>query len=271
MKATNPKTVSFADGNDVVYFTVEDSLFPLWLAPEELVHLRNLVKADADYLKTKGYGMLLKNGYDENDKSVQKHMNALSQLPGRECPRGTEVHLFHQHRDQVDRIHCKVVQGVLNRQRLLCQKSASEELVPEKLRSISRKHSRHSRIFARRLGLADQLAVKEGDDIWKARSIIKELNQGNAKMARRKVSTPDVCSLGEKVCGASQMVGLAYMSARVNHSSKFNQFPDSVFSPTTKTESKNTFSNVIQDALSLLEEEDLDEPFGVASFMAKTA
>lgn len=263
----NCKAVSFADDNDVVVYPVEDSLCPLWFAPEELVDLRNQVKEHAEHLKAKGYGMLLKNVFDENNKSVQKHINALAKLPGRECPRGTEVYLFHQHRDQVDRNHSNVVKNVLNRQRLLRQRNI--ELGEDKLRSISRKHSRNSRIFARRVGIADQRAINEGDDLWDAQTIIKELNQGNAKMAQRKVSVPDVYSLGDKVGGVSNMVNLAYMASRLNHSS--SKIPDAVLSPST-SKTKNTFSNVIQDALTLLEDEDLAVPsLGAPSFMAKTA
>ena len=271
MKASNTKSVSFADDSDVVVFQVQDSLSPLWLAPGELLDLRNQVKDDADYLKAKGYGILLKNAFDENDRMAQKHLDAFSQLPGRECPRGTENYLFHQHRDHVDRIHSKVVKGVLSRQRLLKQKNTNVELVPDKLRSISRKHSRSSRLFARRLALADQHALRDGDDIWKAQRIIKELNQGNAKKAQRKVSVPDVCSLGDKVGGVSHMVGLAYMASRINHSSISQNTSLPPAAKTDRTAAKNTFSNVIQDALSLLDEEDLDASFCAPSFMAKTA
>lgn len=273
MKALNPKSVRFADENDVVLFYVEEAFYPLWLAPEELLEMRNQAKKDAEYLKTKGYGILLKNGFDESDKLAQKHMSAFSRLPGRECPRGTEVYIFHQHRDQVDRNHSKVVKTVLNRQSLLCQKDSPSS---DKLRSISRKHSRNSKLFARRMGLADQRAVKEGDDLWKAQGIIKELNMGNAKMVRRKASITDVKSMGSKVGGGvAQMVSLAYMTSQIahkNYSPSSDQVPVAVLSSGRRA-GKNTFSNVILDALDLLDD-DLSDDFGASTaptFMAKSA
>lgn len=280
------KAVSFAD--DIVsvkLFKAEEAVSPLWLSSQELQDLREKAKEDAEVLKTKGYGILLKNGFDEGDKRAQKHINAFSQLPGVDCPRGTEVYLSKQHRDEVDRTHSKVVKRVVTRQRG----------TPDRLRNISRKQSRGSRIFARRLGIADQRAVREGDDLCKAQAMVKDLNQenakmvqrkasvhdmggllGNAKMAQRKASVQDLGGLtGTKNGTVGPIFGLAFVATQIAQSKADRARVTIQSRPSADAVQK--CANVIQDALACLDLDDEDlmgELFTTPNFpqgVAKTA
>jgi hypothetical protein len=243
-----------------------DSLNDSWLAPEEYQVLKKQVREEADALKPKGYGLLLKNGFDETQPTqTQRQLDALAQLPGEHYPRGSEVYLSRQHREERDEIHERLVKAVLKRQRTLKTKDMPKDVVAEKLRNVSKKHSRSSRLFARRLGLADQRAVQEGDDVIKALNIVKDLRSGNAKMVRRKSSIEmDLSKLAsEGKHNGPQSFGLAYMAGHRNHSgsSKVNQsFPvkptrislDSSNHSTHRDPNKTCLS-VLQSALDLLD------------------
>jgi hypothetical protein len=221
------------------------------------------VRVEAELLKPKGFGVLLKNCFVEKDKTSQKHINAFSQLPGNDYPRGLEVYLSRQHRETLDDIHRKVIQGVLRRQRTLTEADTPYDVICEKLRSISKKHSRSSRIFARRLGLADARAVREGDDHINAFMLVKELNKGNAKMAQRKASTEDMSSAGKQggLPHCQKVFGLAFIASQRNQTSpprKLDRVPGHVPVLSARC-SATACSEVIQDTLDLLEFSSEDE------------
>ncbi|CAB9518095.1 expressed unknown protein [Seminavis robusta] len=231
---------------------------------------KSQVKVEAELLKPKGYAVLLKNCFDETDKQAQKHINAFAQLPGNEYPRGLEVYLSRHHREDCDQNHKKVTSAVLRRQKTMKAADAPADVLSEKLRSVSKKHSRSSRIFARRLGIADARAVREGDDLIKALTMVKELNQGNAKMVRRKESTEDMSSLSKQGKQGVAIFGLAYMASRTRtHGSssaprKLDRIPVpapmlSVRRRAEGTSLANSCSEVIQDALNLLDFSDEDD------------
>ena len=261
------KRVRFNGNDSIVVFEAGEAESPLWLAQEEYDDFRQKVQEEADSLKPKGYSILLKNGFDESFALSQKYLNAFAKLPEEHCLRGSEVYISKQHRENRDQILRKLSKAVLRRQHLLLENETPADELAEKLRSISKKNSRGSRIFARRIGLADQRAVKEGDDLLVAFAIVKELTVGNAKMARRKASVQT---------GLAGMTGLAYMSSasslRINQefssTSKMKGRPNTtiptILLPTAHAANGtgNSCSRVIKDALGLLDNgDDMCEPF----------
>jgi len=221
------KQVKFAEDDSVALISYSDvPENPLWLVPDEYVALKTQIREDADALKPKGYHLLLKDCFDEvNKQRAQKHIDAFAQLPGFHCGRGCEMYLSRQHRESRDFNYVSLSTAVLHRQRVLKSKQAGPDFLADKLRSVSRKHSRSSRIFARRLGLADQRAARDGDDLVKAVDIVRELNfNGNAKKAMRKVSNPnDLCDMPyedlpyeREEKGVAQMLGLSYGKAKAS-------------------------------------------------------
>jgi hypothetical protein len=261
------KKVRFAaeEDNSVLVFASEEAETPLWLGPGFYKALRKSVREEADQLKPKGYGVLLKRCFDPGP-DVQKQINALAQLPGSECPRGSEQYLSRQHAEECDSVKDKVRGAVLTRQRLLVKKEIPADVVSEKLRSVSRKHSRSSRVFARRLGIADERAVKDGDDAEKARILVKSLNLGNARVVRRQNSLKKDIADPTGDQGVARMLGVSFKLA----SSKFNETHRAerpLLSP--EPNSSAACAHMIQSALDLLEmdgdDEAFSQPYGVAT------
>ena len=253
------KIVRFAEENSVIVFTSEEAESPLWRESGDSQASRKSVRDEADVLKPKGYGSLLKRCFDPGP-NVQRQINALAQLPDTDCPRGSEQYLSRQHAEECDWIKSKVRVAVLTRQRVLLKKKMSADDISEKLRSVSKKHSRASRIFARRLGIADERAVKEGDDPKKARALVKSLNLGNAKTVKRRNSLTKAIDLTEDH-GVAKITGLSHKVSSRFDSHKTKR---SLLAP-TKPVSSESCANMIQSALDLLEFDGDDDFFSQPS------
>ena len=257
------RRVSFSHEDNVEVFETIEAESPLWYATEDYQVLRQRLRDEADFLKPKGYGILLKNAYDESFKLSQKYLNAFAKLPAEHCLRGCENYISKQYREEREYCVRRLSKAVIRRQKTLQDdESIPAEERAEKLRSISKKNSRGSRVCARRIGLADQRAVKEGDDLMMAIEIVKEMNLGNAKMARRKDSVQtDLAS----------MTSMAYLapSLRTNVNQEFaartsrsttslttNATPPRIRMPDSGEQHRavsNRCASVIGDALELLE------------------
>lgn len=146
---------------------------------------RKRARDDASKLMPKSYGDLLCGSFEDPLDNCQDNINAfVLDVPDADHARGLERYLSPQHKDERDGAREDVVEAVLSRQRQLrkqrvrgvqrrnsihndgrAQKPilSGDELM-EKLRNASRRYSRPSRIFARRLGIADELAVQQMDD-----------------------------------------------------------------------------------------------------------
>lgn len=244
---TSLKKVRFVEeDNCVIQISAEDAVSSLWLGSEEYIDLKKEAREQADFLRFKGYGVLLKRCFDSATE-VQKHINALAQLPGAEYPLGVEQYLSQQHGEERDWTKDKVRQAVLNRQHILTERNVPAELVSEKLRAVSRKHSRGSRIFARRLGIGLEHALNVGDDAEVAQSLVKSLNLGNAKRVSRRHSL-NRRKDGIDEGGVATMMGMAYLS------SKFSQHNvERISLAPSRPTNTDSCVNLIQNALDLLE------------------
>lgn len=262
--AQEERRVSFSHEDIVEVFEIGEAESPLWYATEDYQGLRQNLRDKAEFLKPRGYGILLKNAFDESFTLSQKYLNAFAKLPPEHCLRGCESYISKQYREEREHAVRRQSKAVLRRQKALQDdESIPAEVRAEKLRSISKKNSRGSRVFARRIGLADQRAIKEGDDLMIAIEIVKEMNLGNAKMARRK---------GSMQTSLASMTSMTYLapSSCANINQKFtvrttsrpmtslitNATPPTQRIPVTGKQhatASNRCSSVIGDALELLE------------------
>ena len=157
---------------------------------------RQRVRDDAAKILSKRYGDLLCGSFEDPIENCQNNINAfVLDVPDAEHARGLERYLSLQHKEERDGAREDVYEAVLTRQRQLnkhnCMATTtaaprsvarrnsihndgrqqsqekdtiSDEERMEKLRNASRRYSRPSRIFARRLGIADELAAQQADE-----------------------------------------------------------------------------------------------------------
>lgn len=142
------------------------------------------------------YTDLLSGSFESPVDNCQDNINAFV-FGKQDDARGLERYLSVVHKDERDGAREDVVEAVLHKQRQLLQKQrngssdgvanqkkrvqrrnsiqndgrgqqsnsiVSDEERMEKLRSVSRRYSRPSRVFARRLGIADEMVVQRLDD-----------------------------------------------------------------------------------------------------------
>ena len=158
---------------------------------------RQRVRDDAAKILSKRYGDLLCGSFDDPIENCQNNINAfVLDVPDAEHARGLERYLSLQHKEERDGAREDVYEAVLARQRQLNKRNRMATTAPtasrsvarpnsihndgrqqsqgkniisdeermEKIRNASRQYSRPSRIFARRLGIADELAAQQVDE-----------------------------------------------------------------------------------------------------------
>ena len=139
--------VSFCHKDSVELIQAKD-VESLWYSSNDYDCFRKRLRDDAESLKTKVYGILLRNSFDESSTLSQKYLTAFAKLPGEQCLRGCEGYVSKQHLEERDRLVRRRTQAVLRHQEILKdEKGISAEGRAEKLRCISKKNSRGSRVF----------------------------------------------------------------------------------------------------------------------------
>lgn len=122
---------------------------------------RKAAREQAYILIPKGYGHLLSGCFEDPIDSCQENLNAfVAGVPDRDNSRGLERYMSQQHKEERDQAREDVIEAVLRRQQRLKLDGENADDVANKLRSACRRHSRDSRVFARRLGIADDLAAR---------------------------------------------------------------------------------------------------------------
>jgi len=135
--------------------------------------------------RQKGYGFLLRDTYQLHEKqsdfpNTQTLLNVASRLPDEECCRGMERKCSKQHGEERWFLKRRAIRTVLrHQQRLLLLKKEEEtsltmEEVWMELSKTSAVQTQCARIFARRMGIADAVAVR---DPWTPREAYRNLEE----------------------------------------------------------------------------------------------
>ncbi|CAB9519456.1 expressed unknown protein [Seminavis robusta] len=165
------KRVRFSDRRQVVLLEDNTSSSSSNGVSPKVDH-RKGARECAHRLISKGYGHLLKGSFegatDDNTTTdvTQENLNSfVAGIPDRDNVRGLEIYMSPPHREERDMAHEDVVEAVLSKQSQLARRRARQTSFDpsDQLRAASRKYSRTSRVFARRMGIADELAVQEDE------------------------------------------------------------------------------------------------------------
>lgn len=140
------------------------------LAPK--MDARKAARKQAYKLIKKGYGELLKGSFEYPIDNCQENINAfVAGVPDCDNARGLERYMSKEHKQERDLAVEEVLEAVLKLQEHLEEHGISESECTERLRAASCLQSQESRMFARRMGIADALAVKEDEEDEPPRSI----------------------------------------------------------------------------------------------------
>lgn len=153
--------------------TVEE----LWYQPWERKEHKREMKRDAKLWRQSGLGVLLHDTFvNPNPKLAQACLNAFTQLGDADYVRGSERYLSLPHDEQRSERKRDFVQDVLEQARYLDTiKNLSPDEKTTKLAEFASLQSRCAEVFARRIGSADETAVRKGEDPVSASKLVSKL------------------------------------------------------------------------------------------------
>jgi hypothetical protein len=171
------KSVSFQETITIVRFHNLGGE-PSWHTLEDRKRFLLQARMEADAWISKGcYDFLLKDTFhDTSDFSAQEKMDAYAQLPGDDYCRGLERHVCREHGMKRDGFKKGAIRAIVNEGRKRKERGMGVDQSWYQLGEISRLLSKHATIFARRVGAADALVVREGEDKSKVLKLQQQEN-----------------------------------------------------------------------------------------------
>ncbi|CAB9504473.1 expressed unknown protein [Seminavis robusta] len=182
-------------------------------------------RQEAEECKSKGYGFLMMDSFEDPVAHVQKHINAFARLPDNVCGRGLERQVSNKHDWERREWRAKCVQNVLAAESKLRFQGGwnDEDNIWEELAKISKQASRSAKRFARRLGKADEVVVQQGEleDLDDALTMVNEIKAFQMKRNYESVrsvpaasvpDSPGVRSLGGRRASMQDLTNRPGMS-----------------------------------------------------------
>lgn len=151
----------------------------IWYIGEDYSLMKARSKMEAKECRRKGFGVLLRDTFAFPREDAQKHLNALVQLDASQSRRGLERSLSRQHGEERSEMKDRARQSVLIHQRRLRREGAKQDEMAEKLSAMYQEVTRSAFLFARRMGIADEVVVKEGEDSTVALEIVETAQKNN--------------------------------------------------------------------------------------------
>jgi hypothetical protein len=184
------KTVSFEEEQNRIHTFEEEYELPVeecWYVGGDYVHMKSSSRAEAKEWRRQGYGIILKDTFENPRPDAQDFIDAFVQEEGAQSRRGLERHLSRQHGEERSAVKDRSRQCVLVHQHRLRKQGVKYPEMSDRIGSIYKDTCRPARVFARRLGKADELVAKKGVDSSTADRIVEDFQKRNYsnKMERR--------------------------------------------------------------------------------------
>ena len=159
----------------------------IWFTPEDYFEIKAQTRLESKDWRRKGYGVLLKETFENPMDEAQDYLNAFCQLEDALSRRGLERHLSRRHGEERSDLKDRARYCVLSHQRRLKRDGMKIHEMEDQLAKIYEDISRCAKVFARRIAKADELVVVEGSTNEPANSIVdeNEVTEGGRKMERR--------------------------------------------------------------------------------------
>ena len=221
---TEPRSIRFdMDKNQTLEFEKDymDIVDDIWFSGDEYIRMKAKSREEARAWRRHGYGVLIKDAFATPQPNVQEYLNAFCQLEDELSRRGLERHLSRQHAEERSDHKDSARQAVFNTQDRLRQRGMKGDEMADRIFQAYSQQCRTAKVYARRMALADELVVKEGEDSTAAERIMDEEGGPNRhnKMERRlsnfsTVSTNSLDSRRRWVAQKARMGGGPLKSSR---------------------------------------------------------
>ncbi|KAL7571489.1 hypothetical protein ACA910_020910 [Epithemia clementina (nom. ined.)] len=183
------KKVAFADDHRTILIEQIEELDveSIWFTPDDYFEIKAQTRLDSKEWRRKGYGVLLKETFENPLEEAQEYLNAFCQLEDDLTRRGLERHLSRRHGEERSDLKDRARYCVLSHQRKLKRDGKKLHEMEDQLAKIYEDICRCAKVFARRIAKADELVVTEGCTNEPADKIVdeSEVVEGGRKMERR--------------------------------------------------------------------------------------
>ena len=170
-------TVRFAEQqNETILFCTSAYSKSLWYNREDFKTWKRADRRAARTWRHQGYGRLLDDTFETPSSDVQKRITAFARMSDEKCPRGMERHLNQKHDEERTFLKNRAIDGFLQCQRVFLMESRAHG-TPEQSREcrsrLLQDYSREARRFAERVGAADAICAREGEDPREGEELLK--------------------------------------------------------------------------------------------------
>lgn len=193
------KSVRFSEKRNQIFQLDDDydgvENTEIWFGPDEFIRIKAKSREESRQWRRLGYSVLLKECFLCHNADVQHQLNAFCQLEDDLCRRGLERHLSKQHAEE--RSDCRDIsrQAVLSTQKRMKNSDVSIEDMFHVVSDAYEQQTRMSKLFAHRIGLADEHTVKVGCNSSPAEKYLEEDDGGGGRRRmQRRLSNYSVVS-----------------------------------------------------------------------------
>lgn len=204
------------DKNQVFEYDAPDAeLEVLFFTADEFILMKAKSREEARAWRRKGLGVLLKESFDMSYSDTQLFLNAFTQLDEDLYRRGLERHLSRQlAEERSDRKDC-ARQAVFIQQEELQRQGMKRNEILQRIADVYQDQSRQAKVFARKIAIADEHVVVNGEDSSVAARIVEKSKSGRkSRRMERRSSTSSTLSWGSTESNFSAMSSNSFDSWR---------------------------------------------------------
>ncbi len=188
--AKSKKSVIFVEGEPEVLYIEEICELPvreIWFAADDYFDIKAKTRYDAKEWRKKGFGLLLKESFENPSEDTQSFLNAFCRLDADMSRRGMERHLSRKHGEERSDLKDRARYCVLSNQRRMRRQGMKLSELSDHLALIYHDATRPAKIFARRIALGDEIAARQPCNNAPAFEILDALgiSPRSGKMERR--------------------------------------------------------------------------------------
>lgn len=183
--------------NTVLEFelNVEDFKDEVWFSADDYFLIKQRSRKEAKEWRKMGYGILVRESYENPAPNVQEMLSAFCKLEGNLTRRGLERQLSRQHGEERSDCKDRARHSLLLQQSRLKADGLSGDALVEALAESYENASHPARIFARRMGKGDADVVLEGEDNRLAFDILEAFDMQNFKKSGKMERRMSNCSV----------------------------------------------------------------------------
>jgi len=202
------RSVVFVDDKNTTHIFDGRATDILWPAAEEFERNRNQARTDGRRLRREGFGKILDGCFNEPKEDVQRKINEfVKRSDGRGVERFACKSLF----DERKQDRTKAIQAVLIGQKQGRDKNLPVDMMQQQLREVSLVFCLNAKVFARRLGKADEAACYPKQSKDKSSSAIQVAVAASAAASKTALDSSSRCIVSRS--GSKTSLGNFCMSS----------------------------------------------------------